>query len=34
MRSLDNRKRRYERELYETYFVPNNTTLIFNHVTG
>ena len=26
---FDQYTRRYERELYETYFVPNNTTLIF-----
>jgi predicted Zn-dependent peptidase len=29
MNDFDQYTRRYERELYETYFVPNNTTLIF-----
>ncbi len=29
LNDFDNYTRRYERELYETYFVPNNTTLIF-----
>ncbi len=29
MNDFEQYTRRYERELYETYFVPNNTTLIF-----